>query len=234
LFLGKLENAFYSMRNKALLFLAVLIALSIFSYVSIASEELCNGIDKKIQKGQFLEGDIIFQSMDSDQCKAVKLATHSKFSHVGMITMENGKGFVLEAVEPVCITPIDKWIARGNNGFYTLMRLKDRDSYLLTLNISNAKKLGKEMIGKHYDLFFNWSDDELYCSELVWKIYQKAFGLELCPLKKMKDFDLTSPEVKAIMEKRYGKNPPLNELVVAPSDLAESKLLYVVEKNNLK
>ncbi len=217
-----------------MLFLAVLIALSIFSYVSNANEELYNGINKKIQKGQFLEGDIIFQSMDSDQCRAVKLATHSKFSHVGIITLENGKGFVLEAVEPVCITPIDKWIARGNNGFFTLMRLKDRDKYLHPANVSSAKKLYKEVIGKRYDIFFNWSDDELYCSELVWKIYQRAFGIELCPLKKMKDFDLTSPEVKAIMDKRYGKNPPLGELVVAPSDLAESKLLYVVEKNNLK
>ncbi len=222
------------MRNKALLFLAVLIALPIFSYVSNAREEFYFSIHKKIQKGQFLEGDIIFQSMDSDQCRAVKLATHSKFSHVGIITLEKEKGFVLEAVEPVCITPLDEWIKRGNNGFYTVMRLKDRDKYLHATNISTAKKLAKEMVGKHYDIFFNWSDDQLYCSELVWKIYQRAFGLELCPLKKMKDFDLNSPEVRAIMEKRYGKNPPLYELVVAPSDLSESKLLYVVEKNNMR
>ncbi|MBO9698774.1 MAG: YiiX family permuted papain-like enzyme [Sporocytophaga sp.] len=222
------------MRNKALLFLAVLIALSIFSYVSNARGELYNRINKKIQKGQFIEGDIIFQSMDSDQCKAVKLATHSKFSHVGIITLDKGKAFVLEAVEPVCITPLKEWIERGNNAFYTVMRLKERDKYLITEKVYIAKKLGKEMVGKHYDIYFGWSDDQLYCSELVWKIYQRAFGLELCPLKKMKDFDLSSPEVKAIMEQRYGKNPPLEEQVVSPSDLAESKLLYVVEKNNLK
>lgn len=222
------------MRNKSLLFLAVVIALSVFSYVSNAREELYSRINKKIQKGQFLEGDIIFQSMDSDQCRAVKLATHSKFSHVGIITLDNGKAYVLEAVEPVCITPIEKWIERGNNGYYTVMRLKDRDKFFFTENISTAKKLGKEMVGKHYDIYFGWSDDQLYCSELVWKIYQRAFGLELCPLKKMKDFDLSSPEVRAVMEQRYGKKPPLEEQVVAPSDLAESKLLYVVEKNNLK
>lgn len=222
------------MRNKALLFVAVVIALSIFSYVSNAREGLHYRNNKKIQKGQFLEGDIIFQSMDSDQCKAVKLATHSKFSHVGIITLDKGKAFVLEAVEPVSITPIGEWIERGNNGFYTVMRLKERDKYFFTENISTAKKLGKEMVGKHYDIYFGWSDDQFYCSELVWKIYQRALGLELCPLKKMRDFDLSSPEVKAIMQQRYGKNPPLEEPVVAPSDLAESKLLYVVEKNNLK
>ncbi|GAL84587.1 hypothetical protein MYP_1815 [Sporocytophaga myxococcoides] len=222
------------MRNKTLLFLAVLIALSIFSYVSTAREEVYNSFDKKIQKGQFLEGDIIFQNLDSDQCRAAKLATRSKFSHVGIITLEKGKEFVLEAVEPVCMTPLDEWIKRGNNGFYTVMRLKDRDKYLIATNVSTAKKFAKEMLGKHCDIFFNWSDDQLYCSELVWKIYQRAFKLQLCPLKKMKDFDLSSPEVRAVLEMRYGKNPPLDELVVAPSDLAESKLLYVVEKNNLK
>lgn len=42
-----------------------------------------------------------------------------------------------------------------------------------------------------------------------------------------KDYNLTHPTVEHIIKARYGsvKNLPLNELVVAPSDLAQSDLL---------
>ncbi len=178
----------------------------------------------------YLESDIIFQSSQSMQCKAVKLATHSEYSHVGMITFINGKPFVLEAVEPVRTTALDTWIKHGTGGHYTVMRLKNRAIEITDAEIPVAQTLAKKMLGIHYDLYFNWSDDQLYCSELVWKIYQRAYGVELCPLRQMKDFDLTSPEVKAIMKQRYGDKPPLEEKVVAPSDLSNSSLLYEVEK----
>lgn len=181
-------------------------------------------------KSTYLEGDIIFQSSNSNQCKAVKLATHSEYSHVGMITYIEGKPFVLEAVEPVRTTPLTDWIAHGIGGHYTVMRLKERNDEILDSEISIAQQLAKKMIGTHYDVYFNWSDDELYCSELVWKIYKRGYGVELCALRKMKDFDLTSPAVKAIMKQRYGNNPPLEERVVAPSDLSNAPLLYVVER----
>lgn len=178
----------------------------------------------------YLEGDIIFQSSQSNQCKAVKLATHSEYSHVGIITFVNNKPHVLEAVEPVRLTELDVWKAQGTGGHYTVMRLKNRNTDIQDTEVPVAQALGKKMLGTHYDLYFNWSDEQLYCSELVWKIYQRGYGVELCALKKMKDFDLTSPEVKAIMKQRYGNNPPLEEEVVAPSDLSNSTLLYEVEK----
>jgi hypothetical protein len=178
----------------------------------------------------YMEGDIIFQSSQSAQCKAVKLATHSEYSHVGMITFVGNKPCVLEAVEPVRITPLATWIAHGTGAHYTVMRLKNRSTEITEEEIITSKALAKKMLGTHYDLYFNWGDDQLYCSELVWKIYQRGFGVELCSLRKMKDFDLTSPEVKTIMKQRYGNNPPLEEEVVAPSDLSNSAQLFVVEK----
>lgn len=178
----------------------------------------------------YMEGDIIFQSSESMQCKAVKLATHSEYSHVGMITLQTGKPCVLEAIEPVRITPLKKWIERGTGEHYTVMRLKDRNKYIQPEEIPVAEAIGKNMIGLHYDPYFGWEDDKLYCSELVWKVYKRGFDVELCTPRKMKDFDLTSPEVKEIMQQRYGDNPPLEEQVVAPSDLSDSPLLYVLKK----
>ena len=87
------------------------------------------------------------------------------------------------------------------------------------------------MVGKKYDIYFGWSDERIYCSELVWKIYNEALGIEIGPLKKMKDFDLTHERVKEIMEKRYGKNIPLDETVVSPGDIFDSDKLVTIEED---
>lgn len=207
----------------------VIVSFALFSFYN-SNVKSIDFVKSKQATPTYLEGDIIFQSSQSNQCKAVKLATHSEYSHVGMITFKDGKPFVLEAVEPVRTTDLATWISHGTGGHYTVMRLKNRDAEITTEEVSVAQAQAKKMLGTHYDLYFNWSDDQLYCSELVWKIYKRSYGVELCALRKMKDFDLTSPEVKLIMKQRYGNNPPLEEDVVAPSDLSNSALLYEVEK----
>ena len=45
------------------------------------------------------------------------------------------------------------------------------------------KKIGDSYKGKNYDIYFNWNDDELYCSELIWKIYEQGAGLKIGELK---------------------------------------------------
>lgn len=214
--------------KKLLLLLTAALVISAAAFYNTSSWS--QPVHKNLEKIVYMEGDIIFQSGESDQCKAVKLATHSEYSHVGMITFIDQKPFVLEAVEPVRITPLATWKTHGIGGRYTVMRLKNRSAEIQDTEIDRAKDIANKMLGLHYDIYFNWGDDQLYCSELVWKIYQRGYGVELSPLKKMKDFDLTSPQVQAIMKQRYGKNPPLDEEVVAPSDLSDSELLYVVEK----
>ena len=41
------------------------------------------------------------------------------------------------------------------------------------------KTIGRKYLGRDYDLRFEWSDDKIYCSELVWKIYKEAFNIAL-------------------------------------------------------
>lgn len=49
-------------------------------------------------------GDIIFQISRSSQSKAIQLATHSDYSHTGMLVIRNKKPYVFEAVGPVKYT----------------------------------------------------------------------------------------------------------------------------------
>ena len=132
---------------------------------------------------------------------------------------------VFEAIEAVSWTPLGKWISRGVDGHYVVVRLKEERLQLDAKTLEAMKAAGKSMKGKPYDLLFKWSDDKIYCSELVWKIYKRGAGIELSPLKSFKDYKLDSPLVRSIIQKRYGDSINLNERVVAPSDILESTLL---------
>lgn len=184
-----------------------------------------------IQETVFKDGDIIFQTSQSAQCEAVRLATQSKFSHCGIIFTDRGENFVLEAVQPVKITPLKDWIKHGKDHAYLVKRLKESAGTLNSKQIVEMKIYGKKLLNKDYDLYFEWSDHKIYCSELVWKIYKEGADISLCPFKKLKSFDLSAPQVQQIMQQRYGSKIPLEENVIAPSQLADSEKLETIFDN---
>ena len=177
------------------------------------------------------EGDIIFQASGSGQSRAIQLATGSTYSHCGILYEEKDGWYVFEAIQPVCATPLEQWIKRGDNGHYVVKRLKDASQQLDEQTLAKMKDAGKLFNGKNYDLTFEWSDDRIYCSELVWKIYKRAAGIELCTPERFGDFDLSSSEVKKILTQRYGNSVPLDEQVVTPAALFNSDLLITVKTN---
>ena len=176
----------------------------------------------------FQNGDIVFQISSYDQSKAIQMATNSKYSHVGLVYKQNGNFYVYEAVQPVKLTPINDWIERGENGHFVLKRVKDSDKILTDENLAKMKEVGKKFLGKDYDLYFEWSNSRIYCSELVWKIYKEALGIEIGKLQKLKDFDLTSRKVKKKLKERYKGKVPYEELVISPAAIFNSKKLVKV------
>lgn len=186
---------------------------------------MADELETKIQ-----DGDIIFQSTHSRQCEAVKLATHSEYSHVGIIFKDKQEWMVYEAVQPVKKTPLREWIAHGENNHYVVKRLKNAEQVLTSSILDEMQEIGEENLGKDYDIYFNWSDDEIYCSELVWKMYDDAAGIHIGELRQLRDFDLMSESVQTIMAERYGRNIPFDEEVIAPSDLFESDKLILIDQ----
>lgn len=179
-------------------------------------------------KEQIQDGDIIFQSSTSGQSLAIQLATHSKYSHVGIIYKIEEKWFVYEAVQPVKITPILEWITHGDDHHYVIKRIKNSDEILAPETLKKMKAVGQKFKGKNYDLYFEWSDEKIYCSELVWKIYKEGAGMEIGELQKLSEFDLTSPVVKKKLKERYGNNIPMREKVISPGAMFDSELLIEV------
>lgn len=180
---------------------------------------------------QFKNGDIIFQTSLSGQSRAIQEATKSKYSHCGIIYWEGNKCLVFEAVQPIKFTPIARWIARGQGKKYVVKRLKNANEVLTPEVLRSMQQMGNQFKGKNYDGTFEWSDDKIYCSELVWKIYQRATGLEIGKLQKLRDFDLSPASVRKKMFERYGSNFPLDETVISPAAVFDSELLTTVLSN---
>lgn len=184
-------------------------------------------------KKDLSEGDILFQNSRSPQSEAIQLATHSLITHCGILVKIKGVFYVLEAVQPVKFTPLDQWINQGVGGECAVKRLINRDKYMTPAVKEKMFASARKMLGKNYDLYFGWSDDRIYCSELVWKIYQQGLGIELGKLQRLRDFDLTHPIVKSKLQERYGNFSPMNEKVISPVAIYQSVQLETVRNSNI-
>lgn len=165
------------------------------------------------------EGDVIFHTSQSQQSPLIQIATRSKITHCGIIVMKNGKPYVLETLNTLVITPLDKFIARGKGGKYWLKRP----------NKENIKIKYGNYLGKPYDLAFKFDNGKFYCSELIYDIYKNQLGIELCEPKKVSDYLILGtdklPQIEKAMKKR---GITKEQYAVAPIDIFESVYLKTV------
>lgn len=156
------------------------------------------------------EGDIIFQTSKSSQSKYIIMATRSQWSHCGIIIEKPDGLYVLEAISTVSLTPYQQWVERGKGKRVGVRRYTDEPVKI---------KYGK-YLGKPYDFAFKFGNSKWYCSELVYDIYKRQLGVELCEPRPVSNYVISG--LDKILTKRGIDN---NQLVVAPSDLYSSKLL---------
>lgn len=166
-------------------------------------------------------GDVVFHESTSQQAAFLKLATGSRYTHMGVVVVEDGQTWVYEAVQPVKRTPYDVWVDRGVDDHVVAMRpkkaLTDQQQATLTAYVTSQ-------LGKDYDALFAWTDDTMYCSELVYKAYAQA-GIELVPLRTFGDYDLSSPQVQHAIATRWGPAFDPDAEVVGPADILDSPYL---------
>jgi len=124
-------------------------------------------------------------------------------------------------------TPLEEWRKHGDGGRYVVKRLK---TPLDAAQVEKLREAASPFEGKPYDLYFEWTGERIYCSELVWKMYDQALGVRLGELQKLREFDLGNDVVRAKIRERYGANVPLDEPVISPARLFAAPLLIEVEQ----
>lgn len=174
------------------------------------------------------DGDIVFQYSGSMQCAAIAQATRSPYTHCGVVFLEGGRPYVLEAIGPVLKTPFDEWARHGVNGHLVVKRLKDTVP-LSPVRIAAMKAEGEREMGRPYDLRFNMDDERIYCSELVWKVYQRGAGLRIGTVERFGDMDFTGTEARRVLKERFGDAFPADQEVITPASIFRSSMLYTVD-----
>ena len=165
------------------------------------------------------EGDDIFHTSQSSQSPLIQVGTRSHITHCGIVVMKDGKPHVLETLKTLVLTPLDKFIVRGKDGKYWLKRSDKED-----IKIDYAHYLGKS-----YDFAFSFDNDIYYCSELVYDIYKRQLGIELCTPKQIGDYlILGTDKLDKIEEAMSRRGITKEQYAVAPVDIFESEHLYNV------
>jgi hypothetical protein len=207
------------------------LALAAALYFALGSHASENVKIQVFHPDSLRQGDLIFQTSRSGQSLPIQLATRSPWSHCGIVYIRNGKPYVYEAAGKVKLSPFQRFIRKGEAGKFEVKRLKDADSVLTPEALRKMKAAGDAFDGKPYDSFFGWADDRIYCSELMYKIYRNALGIEIGATRKLKDFDLSHPLVAKALKERYKGVLPLEEPVIAPADMHGDPRLVTVYSN---
>lgn len=170
------------------------------------------------------EGDVVFQSLPSgDLVEAIEGITVSPFSHCGVV-MRNAAGnwVVHEAIGQVRETPLHLWIVRGRGARIDVWRWREMGAH----DPASLRSALERYAGRPYDFRYAPGDEEIYCSELVYKAYRDAFGVEFGTWEKLGDLNWR-PFEAFIREMERGP-VPLDRPMITPVALTRDRALSKV------
>jgi hypothetical protein len=170
----------------------------------------------KSKKIKFGDGDIIFQQLKGELPNQISEITGSPINHCGLIVVKGNDIFVLEAAAKVVLTPIETWTRRGNDRKFALLRAKTQDDK----TAENVVKCGDKFLGRPYDFEYRLDDENIYCSELVYKAYKKGAGIKVGNLTPLERLNYKGHE--EFIRKLTGELP-LEREIITPVELYKSK-----------
>ena len=197
------------------------VSILFFSHLLFAAS---NPLDKKIA-----EGDIILIRSQSEQAPAIAEATNSIWTHVGIVVKRSGEWHVAESVGPLQVNPLSNFIGRSKNKSFKIMRNQKFSPKMLPKLYAALYKYNQP-----YDIFFEFSDDRIYCSELVYKVFRDVTGIPVGRLQKIKELKLDGPYVSRLIEERLtaiGKQLNPEEPIITPVGLLDDRNLAPVHES---
>lgn len=172
--------------------------------------------------GDVQAGDVIFHRSRSAQSRIIQQVTGSPWTHVGVVFEREGALWVLEAVQPVRWTRLQTWVRRGRGFEIAIRRPREAlsEEALDTLQVH-----GETFLGRSYDTRFEWDERRIYCSELVWLMFEQALNIRLVEPQRWRELEL-SRAARGLARQRLGRLPPMDALIVTPASLLTSGALY--------
>ena len=169
------------------------------------------------------EGDILFQSLPRGPLvDAIEGVTESPWSHCGILLKVDGRWVVAESIGHVRYTPLYDWMLRGRRFRVESYRLRHLPEDFRDRVVAQVELLH----GKFYDIRYAPEDDEIYCSELVYKVYDRGLGIKIGKWERFGD--LNWKPFEAFIRETEGGPVPLERPMITPVGLTRSVLVEKV------
>lgn len=214
-------------------FLSLILGLSTLQLVASAANM------KEVQsaaviESQLRDGDIIFIKSKSSQSAALREATNSQWTHMGVMVGERGRWFVNEASSTVKLTPVKDFISSSAQNHFIVRRVRPEVSEMNASDVRKLKVALSSFFGKSYDRYFEWSNSKIYCSELVFKAYYESLNIQIGSIQKLKELTLNGPAVKKLIQDRIvneGRELNIDEPIVTPVSMLNSGHLKTIQQS---
>lgn len=195
-------------------------------------------VDKE-NKFELQTGDLLFSvgKGNSELLVAIQVSTGEDmdipFTHVGIVSVENDKTYVLEATSPegVVKTELDDFFEKtatlNDKYLIAVGRVKKEFNYIIPNAIINAEK----QLGKDYDYAYNETNNQFYCSELVRFSFLDSLNN---PIFESLSMSFKNPETDTIDSywikhfEKLGKDVPDGEPGTNPADMTKSPVIEIV------
>jgi hypothetical protein len=176
------------------------------------------------------EGDIVMQNSDDPKMVEFGNVCGSKYNHCGIIFIRprDHMYMVAEVKDSVRLTPLTEWVDRGVGQHVALLRLKNASQVLSPAKADRLKKGGNAFRGKKYDGALSWSDDAVYSTEMVWKMYKSTLNIEICELGKISDVKIAGTKTEEVMKRKYGQPLPPASQFLSPDAIYKSPKMEVI------
>lgn len=182
-------------------------------------------------------GDLLFMDLDCGSfCQAIKKVTYgingTHPSHVGVVYINKGKTYVLEAdTKGVVRTRLDTFLSRSPDakGHPKVFAGRLKEEY--RQGIGPAIDRMMTLLGKPYDYAFDIDNDCYYCSELLYKGFLDNAGH---PIFKLDPMTFNDPDTKAIFPvwddyfKKLGIPVPEGKPGLNPGSISRSDKIEIV------
>lgn len=152
-------------------------------------------------------GDMVFQNTNQSANPAqiaIMMASGTEYTHMGLVEIDaKGRAQVIEAVGPVRVIGLDKWIKNGVDEKVTVKRIKDLSKEDAKAAVSRARAY----LGRPYDHFFYESRDQIYCSELVYAAFKEGPKIGVGSVERMGDLNIDTPAARTLIKQRWKAHP---------------------------
>ncbi len=173
--------------------------------------------------GEWRTGDILVIDVGGEVAEVVRGMTHSPYTHCGIVVRDDGRLKVVEAVDPVREIPLEDFLGQAREGRFVHLRVDGLSDDRATAVVEEARGF----LGRRYDDRFEWDDDRIYCSELVYKAFQRGAGVALGTRHRIRDLDWKPYE--EFIRSRADGDLPLERELITPAELVRTPATRILQ-----